>query len=272
MFQSHPKNTNQSTKQPCSTAATIATNTQRDRALRLTGQSSPASGPSLSPAERTFTLRQQAMLKAQQGAYGEAIELLTILVNQNPSNASDYNNRGLLYFQSSQFEQALKDYNQALRLSPRLAKVYNNRANCHAALGQLAEALIDYETAIDLNPANLHAWINQGITYRDLEMYGQAIENFDIALQFSQIFDRPQHDETAPFLEGHIYAERGRANHLAGDWNCAVADYHRAIANLPTAESRSESATALGGSHRLRQQVERWLSELLSPLNVTDHN
>jgi tetratricopeptide (TPR) repeat protein len=33
-------------------------------------------------------------------------------------------------------------------------------------------------------------------------------------------------------LEGNIYAERGRTYELRGDWNCAIADYQKALALL----------------------------------------
>jgi tetratricopeptide (TPR) repeat protein len=208
-------------------------------------------------------LRRQAMNKAQQGRLDEAIDLLNELITQQPSSA-DYNNRGLLLFQNGQPTAALEDYNRALALNPKQTKVYNNRANCYAALGCLQEAISDYETAIDLDPANLNAWVNQGITFRDLALYSQAVDNFDLALRFLPILQGKDHPSASSFLEGHIYAERGRTHHLAGDWNCAVADYHRALAVLPEVALNSQI------SHRLLQQVKLWLDELLTPL-MTSH-
>lgn len=206
-------------------------------------------------------LRQQALSNARQGNYDAAIALLTELIDYNPDSASHYNNRGLLHFQNGEFDEALADYDQALQLNPRLTKVYNNRANCYASLGLLAEAIADYETAIDLDPANIHAWINQGITFRDLEMYGQAVDNFDLALRFSQLLESSD-EANDRYLEGHIYSERGRTYHLAGDWNCAVADYRRALSCLPQFKK-----SMVDGSYRLRSQVENWLNDLLEPLN-----
>jgi tetratricopeptide (TPR) repeat protein len=188
-------------------------------------------------------LRQKALAKAQMGHYDEAIALFSQLIARNPMSAVDYSNRGLTYFQSGNGAEALANYNRAIELNPRLDGAYNNRANYHAAQGQFLEAILDYDIALDLNPANVRAWINQGITFRDLEMYERALESFETALQFGR-------------LEGHIYAERGRTYHLRGDWNCAIADYKRAIADLP------ESAAA----ERLANQVEQWMDELLLPL------
>ncbi len=192
-------------------------------------------------------LRSSAWAKAQQGDYTEAIGLLSQLIDRHPHTAIDYNNRGLVYFQSGQLEQAIADYNTALQLNPKLANAYNNRANSYAACGLLSAALADYDRAIDLNPSYVRALINRGITLRDLGWYDQAIENFDIALLLGQ-------------LEGHIYAERGRTYHLWGDWNCCIADYRRALTQLP---QKSDSSFDPAG--RLRLKVITWLEQLLSP-------
>ncbi|UBF25548.1 tetratricopeptide repeat protein [Kovacikia minuta CCNUW1] len=162
-------------------------------------------------AERDRLLRQKALNVAQQGNYAEAIALFNQLISRNPTNASDFNNRGLLHFRDGCPDQALADYDRALQLNPLLAKVYNNRANCYASLGQLAEAIADYETAIDLEPANVRAWLNQGITFRDLEMYSQAIENFDLALDFIQLLVAADENDTDSPL-ARTYLCRARAN------------------------------------------------------------
>lgn len=194
-------------------------------------------------------LRSWASAKAQEGDYKGAIALLNQLIDRHPDHAIDYNNRGLVYFQSGQNEQAIADYNTALQLNPQLASAYNNRANYYAACGQLSIAIADYDQALDLNPSYVRAWLNRGITLRDLGQYEQAIENFDIALLLGQ-------------LEGHIYAERGRTYQLWGDWNCAIADYRRALTHLPHKSDFSSDPAA-----RLRLQVEKELNQLLSPLS-----
>ncbi len=185
------------------------------------------------------SLRQLAREKVQQGNYAQAIEIFNCLIDRHPSDANDYNNRGLIYFQSGQLTRAIADYNKAIQLNPYLAGAYNNRANYYAAGGRLEEALADYDKAIDLNPLHVRAWINQGITYRDLQLYDRAIDNFDFALRLGQ-------------LKGYIWAQRGRTYHLMGDWNYAMADYRRALEEL--------------SDGRRRQQVENWLTDLLSPI------
>lgn len=232
-----------------SEAEQVGPHRSRSQPSHLTETASLRSGAAheLTSSAPEQQLRQQAIAAAQQGHHEIAIDLLSELLKHHPDSATDYNNRGLVYFRSGQCDQAIADYNQAIALNPKLASVYNNRANYYAAQGQLAEAIADYGVAIDLNPGNTRAWINQGITFRQLEMYEQAIGNFELALHFGQ-------------LEGHIYAERGRTFHVMGDWNCAIADYQKALQILLLTHTES--------AQRLRQQVETWLHELLSPLKA----
>ncbi len=181
--------------------------------------------------------------RANQGDYWGAIALLDQLIAEYPNSAMDYNNRGLMYFRLGAYEAADRDYGEAIALDTRLDSAYNNRANCAVAQGKLGEAIADYQIALDFNPGNLHAWINQGVTYRDLGLYDLAIENFDLVLVLGSR------------LKGRVYGERGRAYHLRGDWNLAIADYQRAIDHL----SQSFS------SRRYSKQVERWRDQLLNP-------
>lgn len=189
------------------------------------------------------SLRASAQRKAKQGDYNTALALLTQAIQCHPNRASDYNNRGLIYFQMGQREKAIADYNRALQLNPDLDSAYNNRANYYASTGQLAKALTDYEKALDLNPGNVRTWINQAITFRELGLYDLALENLDLGLILG-------------CLQDHIYAERGRTYHLRGDWNCAIADYQRAL----------EGLSLSGNSGHLYRKVETWMNQLLEPL------
>lgn len=207
-------------------------------------QEQPAKNPEELPLEES-SLRSYALKSAQKGDYREAIALLSQLIQRDPENAVDYNNRGLIYFQSGETQKAFCDYNTALEINPNLASAYNNRANYYAACGELTAAIADYDQAIDLNPSHVRARINRGITLRDLGEYEEAVENFEEALLFGQ-------------LQGHILAHRGRTYHLWGDWNCAIADYRRALTELSYSDTNMTA-------YRLRLQLENWLNELLFP-------
>lgn len=184
-------------------------------------------------AEKLRQLRQQAKQAIAAGRYRQAIAYLSQVIYYHPHSALDHNNRGLIYFYQGQFRNALKDYETAIFLDPTLDSPYNNRANCLVSLHRIQEAIADYERAIDLNPANIKTWLNFGITLRETNQYDLAIEKFDIALIISNC------------LQGHLYAERGYTYYLLGDWNCAIADYHRALVHLTPEESYYQKVNLL---------------------------
>ncbi len=216
-----------------------------DKKINTLGTNKVKSGSqSPIPLEDKY-IRSCALKLADQGDFVEAIALLNQLIDNHPYNAVDYNNRGLVYFQSGQHQKALIDYNTAIQINPQLANVYNNRANYYAASGELMTALDDYDQALNLNPHYVRAWINRGITLRDLGKYGEAIDNFEVALLFGQ-------------LEARILAERGRTYHLWGDWNCAIADYRRSLEHIQYLD-----ANQFLSHYRTQLQVENWLEELL---------
>ncbi|MEB3310605.1 MAG: tetratricopeptide repeat protein [Snowella sp.] len=190
-------------------------------------------------------LRLAIQINAKQEKYATAIALLNLWLTRYPESATDYNYRGLLYFRQGQLFSAIQDYNHAILLNSRFAEAYNNRGNCYALQGNWLNALADYERVIDLNPYNGSVRINLGILLRKSGQYDAAIENLDLALRLKSAW------------RGRIYAERGYTYYLRGDWNCAIADYHRALAHLLDTDP-------------IRQQVKQLLKPFLPPFRYLE--
>ena len=69
-----------------------------------------------------------------------------------PTSAKEYNSSGVKLFERGQAEEALAEYNEALRLDPNFAVAYFNRGQTYFALGQPRKAVQDYAEAIRLDP------------------------------------------------------------------------------------------------------------------------
>lgn len=65
-----------------------------------------------------------------------------------PNLAWAYSNRGLGYRRQGDLEQALVDYNEAIRLRPNYPDAYGNRAYLLDLMGRYDEAITDWETAL----------------------------------------------------------------------------------------------------------------------------
>jgi tetratricopeptide (TPR) repeat protein len=86
-------------------------------------------------------------------------------------------NRGILSVRERQGEQALNDFNTALRQNPSLAPAFLNRAGAYLLVGRWLDAKIDADTAlgIGLKEDEWAAHFNRGVA---LERLGQVNEAY----------------------------------------------------------------------------------------------
>ena len=76
-----------------------------------------------------------------------------------------YHEQGVDLAGSGKYQQAIVNFNQAIRLDPNNAKYYYNRGIAHGNLDQNQQALEDFDTAIRLNPNYAEAYSNRGFVY-----------------------------------------------------------------------------------------------------------
>ena len=87
------------------------------------------------------------------------------------------------------FEGAVAAYNKAIELSlsgPNLYWTYYNRGNAKTSLGQIEEAIADYDEAIRLNPSFDEAYNNRGFEKIKLNRIDEARQDFETALNLAQ--------------------------------------------------------------------------------------
>ena len=97
--------------------------------------------------------------------------------------AADYNNRSATYHQLRQYDDALRDCNQAMELDPKLVNTYNTRGHIFLSLKEYNKALQDFDRAIQLDPTFFQAFNNRGLVYRELHQYERALSNLNQAIQ-----------------------------------------------------------------------------------------
>ncbi|MEL6372955.1 MAG: tetratricopeptide repeat protein [Pseudomonadota bacterium] len=74
------------------------------------------------------------------------------------TRAKAHASRAYALSMAGRFQQAIRDYDAALKLDPAFALAWNNRAWSLFKLGRAAEGLPDVERAIALNPSSPHAF------------------------------------------------------------------------------------------------------------------
>lgn len=124
----------------------------------------------------------------------------------NPEGAAYcYVNRAKQLDRIGRVEEALLDYNEAIKLTPKDPSKYINRAlHYEDHYYGLNLALIDYSKAIELDPKNVNNWYNRGNLYSSfLDMPQAALKDFEQALKIDQTYLR------AINSSGLIYAKQG---------------------------------------------------------------
>ena len=120
----------------------------------------------LTEAEEHF----KAGVKLQeQGRFEEAIAEYDEAIRLNPQNGQAYDNRGGSYFILGQHQRAIADYDEAIRLDPQNPNAYNNRGAVYFDLGQHQPAIQYYDEAIRLDPQLADAYYNRGLVYSVLD-------------------------------------------------------------------------------------------------------
>ena len=111
-----------------------------------------------------------------------------------------YYQRGLLYKEYNNFEQAIKDIKQATELEPDNAIVLNELGLIYQFLGDLENALYYYKKACSIDFYNIEYRHNLGLTLFEKKKYQEAIvelkriirftpDNADIHFNLAQIFE-----------------------------------------------------------------------------------
>jgi tetratricopeptide (TPR) repeat protein/GTPase SAR1 family protein len=137
--------------------------------------------------------------------------------NLGTKDATIYHNRGLIFAEFNEDEQAIRNYTRAIELRSKEASVYRDRGKVYARRKEHQQALADYTCAIDLDPKNAWTYRWRGQTYRLLERYEEALADFNraIALEANNAW---------------TYRWRGVTYRLLERYEKALADFNRAIA------------------------------------------
>ena len=90
--------------------------------------------------------------------------------------ALKHNERGLDLFSKGKLEQAVKEYEEAIRAYPALAAAHNNLGGAHFAAGRFEEAAAAFRRAAGLDPAYGQAYFNLALVHIKLGREREAQE------------------------------------------------------------------------------------------------
>lgn len=86
-------------------------------------------------------------------------------VSPEERQALAHTEKGLDYFSKNKFEQAVKEYDEAIRLYPDLAAAHNDRGSALFALGRFGDAALCFNRAIEIDPKYAQAHFNLALAH-----------------------------------------------------------------------------------------------------------
>ncbi len=129
---------------------------------------------------------------AERLEFEKAIDAYSFAIHYDPGYAVAYYNRGMAhyglvyYFKRGSYDLAIADFSEALRLDPTMAEAFANRGLVYYDLGELEQAIIDFNEAIridDLDPNMSKVYNMRGLAYYDLGEFHQAIIDLNEAVR-----------------------------------------------------------------------------------------
>jgi tetratricopeptide (TPR) repeat protein len=144
------------------------------------------------------TERQLGYWRDDESLFGHAVA-----VTQN--NATAHINLGVALEQQGRRDEALTNYQAALRIDPDSVEAHNDLANFLDAMGKPDEALVHYREALRLNPKAPLAHMNLGSLLLELGQFDEAMA------QYHEAARRAPEDSRPHYLMGKAQLRQGRS-------------------------------------------------------------
>ncbi|MBU0467983.1 MAG: tetratricopeptide repeat protein [Candidatus Omnitrophica bacterium] len=134
-----------------------------------------------------------------------------------------YFHRGNIFMATGNDEQALSDYKKVIKLKPKYLRVYNNRGTLYLNQKKYDLALNDFNKVIEINPDFSFGYLNRALVYRAQNNYEKAIDDLNEAVRLN-----PK-NEKAYYWRGVILGK-------IGAFKPAIKEFDKALRLAPAFE------------------------------------
>jgi protein O-mannosyl-transferase len=154
------------------------------------------------------------------GRFDEAVRQYDEALRIEPDLALAHNNLGSALNSLGRFDDAIPHFAKTLALEPRNASAYSNLGNALAGRGEFNAAIAQYRTALEITPDYATAHYNLALALARCGQFDEAI------IQFQRALELKPRDVNARTNLGNALARRGRIDE-------AIAQYRAALAIAP---------------------------------------
>jgi tetratricopeptide (TPR) repeat protein len=164
-----------------------------------------------------------------QGKAQEAISQFEQALRLEPDCAEAHNNLGAVLLGQGRLTEAIGHYEQALRINPDYARAHNKLGIALAQTGRIEEAVAHYERALQIKPEYAEAHYNLAVALENTGRTDEAIDHYEKALRTD-----PDYVEAHVNL-GSAFLRMGKVQEAIGQYELALRinpDYAEAHSNL----------------------------------------
>jgi tetratricopeptide (TPR) repeat protein len=172
--------------------------------------------PVVVPALIVVGLLYSVVVVTRNPVWKDSYTLFSDAVKKAPDDAFMRSNLGIAYAELGRIDEAIKEYQTALKLDHNYAEAHNFLGIAYASQGRLDEAIKEYQTAITIKPEYAEVHNNLGIAYANQGRLDEAIKEYQAALKISS-----NNVETHNNL-GLAYETRGRINEAIKEYQAAI--------------------------------------------------
>ena len=184
--------------------------------------------------ESRVLLTRKAEYLATTGQGEKALAARLSAESTDPSTALDFFLLAEQQRKAQKFEEALRQYRQALRLDPDHFWAMNFMGLCHLQRLRASAAVASYTACISERPDFVWPYVTRAVAFAELEQFDDAMADLARAI------------EIEPTFYG-IYINRGAVHLAQEDFDAAIADFQRA---RELRDDRAESYINLGEVYR----------------------
>ncbi|HEY7317957.1 MAG TPA: tetratricopeptide repeat protein [Candidatus Binatia bacterium] len=167
-----------------------------------------------------------------------------------------FNNRGLAYASKKDYDDAIEDYDQAVRLGKKDSDAFYRRGLVHLNKNDYSRAIQDFDEALKLDPDNVAILQSRGWSYENRNDYEQALRDYDRALSLQSNYE--------PAL-----VRRAKVYETQRQYERALADYEAATQADPKFASDRAKGFVFFYLGRMTQSAEMFETYLKSHPNDT---
>jgi tetratricopeptide (TPR) repeat protein len=157
----------------------------------------------------------RGIVRSELNRFDDAIADFDEALKLTPKSSAILVNRGLARQRAGKSEAALEDYTQAITLNPDEQQALLNRSTLLLESGQLDAALVDIESLLKLDPDSAEAHNNRGVVHRLQGHFAEALEDYAKAIELFPHY-------------AAAFANRGYVEKKLGQYEAAIADYENA--------------------------------------------